>query len=141
MLTMRRFCFAISALLCVVVTPADAQSNLVQRDIKVVTGKDARVAVYANIRPDCTAGPLPTVRLVTPPAHGVVGVKRDTLKVTNFGHCLAVEVPAFIAFYRAADGFSGFDEFILEISTMGGRKQFQHFRLTVSTGPGSGEGL
>ena len=37
-----------------------------------------------------------------PPAHGVVSVKRAMLKATNVKQCLAIDVPAFVAFYRAA---------------------------------------
>ena len=32
---------------------------------------------------DCTAGPLPAVRLVTPPTHGQVTVKQGQLRATN----------------------------------------------------------
>lgn len=34
-------------------------------------------------------------------------VKRAMFKATNFKQCLAIEVPAFVAFYRAAPGFTG----------------------------------
>jgi hypothetical protein len=63
------------------------------------------------------------------------------LKATNLKQCLATEVPAFIAFYRAAENYSGADEFVLELSLAGGRKQLQHFRVNVSTGPGGGQGI
>jgi hypothetical protein len=116
------------------------QAEAIVRAVKVVPGRDARVAVYADIRPDCTSGPLPAIRLVAPPAHGVVSVKRGTLKATNFKQCLATEVPAFVAFYRAAKDFSGTDEFELEIAQAGGRKQLQHFRVDVSGNPG-GQGI
>jgi len=64
-------------------------------------------------------------------------VKRGTLKATNVKQCLATEVPAFVAFYRAALGYNGADEFDLEIS-IAGRKQRQHFRVSVSNGAGGG---
>jgi len=44
-------------------------------------------------------------------------------QATNFKQCLATEVPAFVTFYRAADGFNGADEFVLEIAWAGGRKE------------------
>ena len=93
------------------------------------------------MRPDCTSGPLPAIRLVAPPAHGAVSVKRGTLKATNFKQCLAAEVPALVAFYRAAASFNGTDEFDLEIALAGGRKERQHFRVTVSNNPGGGQGI
>ena len=104
-------------------------------------GHDLRVGIYTSIRPDCTSGPLPAIRLVSAPTHGAVSVKRGMLKATNFKQCLATEVPAFVAFYRAAPDFSGGDAFELEISFAGGRKEIQHFRVTVSASPNGGQGI
>lgn len=140
MIAMRRFWLA-AALLCFSVLVARGQGNVVEREVKAAPGRDVRVGVYTDIRPDCTSGPLPAIRLATPPTHGAVNVKRGTLKATNFKQCLATEVPAFVAFYRAAGEFSGTDEFVLEISWPGGRKELQRFRVNVSTNPGGGQGI
>jgi hypothetical protein len=115
--------------------------GMVERNVKAMPGVDTRVGIYSSIKPDCTSGPLPAIRLAASPAHGAVTVKRGMLKATNFRQCLATDVPVFIAFYRAADGFSGADEFALEISFSGGRKQYQHFRVSVSNTPKGGQGI
>ncbi len=133
MLVIRRFWLTI----LLFATAAGAQ-NTVERDVKAAPGKEARVAVYTDIKPDCTSGPLPAIRLASPPAHGAVTIKRGTLKVTNYKQCLATEVPVFVAFYRAVDSFDGADEFVLEVSMVGGRKELQHFRVNVSANPGGG---
>jgi hypothetical protein len=104
-----------------------------EHNITVAPGKDVRFGVYTDIRPDCGSGPLPGVRLVTPPAHGTVSVKRGTLKATNFKQCLGLDVPAFVGFYRAADGFNGADAFEVEITPQNGAKQRQVFHVTVSS--------
>jgi hypothetical protein len=135
-----RLCLA-AALLCASPLLARAQGTAVEREVKAAAGRDARVGVYTNIRPDCTSGPLPAIRLAAPPAHGTLNVKRGTLKATNFKQCLAAEVPVLVALYRATPNFSGGDEFLLEISWTDGRKQLQHFRVNVSPGPGSGQGI
>jgi hypothetical protein len=127
--------------LCLSVLVARAQADRVEREVKAAPGRDARVGIYTNIRPDCTSGPLPAIRLVAAPAHGAVSVKRGTLKATNFKQCLGIEAPAFVAFYRAAADFSGTDEFELEIGLAGGRKELQHFRVTVANKPGGGQGI
>ena len=137
---MSRGWLAAVALLCVLVLEAGAQ-EMTERQVKAAPGRDNRVAVYTNIQADCTTGPLPAIRLVAPPAHGAVSVKRGMLKATNFKQCLATEVPVFVALYRPARGFSGVDEFELEIGLAGGRKQRQHFRVNVSGSPGSGQGI
>jgi len=112
-----------AALLGICAVSAHAQSGAGEHEVKAAPGKDVRVGVYTTIRPDCTSGPLPAIKLSAPPAHGAVTVKRGTLKATNFKQCLATEVPAFVTFYRAADGFNGADEFVLEIAWAGGRKE------------------
>jgi hypothetical protein len=111
---------------------AGAQTILVDRPIKASPGQTVRVGIYTDIRPDCTSGPLPAIRLAAAPAHGAVSVKRATLKATNVKQCLAIDAPAFIAFYRAAPDYNGADVFDLEVTFYGGRKELQHFRVSVS---------
>lgn len=132
---------ASAVLLCAFTHHAVAQANLIQRDIKAAPGRDVRVGIYSSIQPDCTSGPLPAIRLASAPAHGAVTVKRATLKATNLKQCLATEVPAFVAFYRAAQDFNGADQFDLEISFAGGRKEIQHFRVTIAAAPNGGQGI
>jgi len=120
---------------------ARAQANLAERELKASPGRDVRVGVFTSIRPDCTSGPLPAIRLATAPAHGSVNVKRGMLKATNFKQCLATEVPAFVAFYRAAPDFEGSDAFDLEITFVDGRKQIQHIRMNVTKGSSGAQGI
>ena len=87
------------------------------------------------------SGPLPAIRLATAPAHGTVSVKRATLKATNFKQCLAIDVPAFVAFYRSAPNFAGVDQFELEITFASGRKEIQHFQVSVSSAANGGQGI
>jgi hypothetical protein len=134
----RGFRLALAALLCLPAVAALAQGNVPERELKTAPGRDLRVGIYTDIRQDCTSGPLPAIRLATPPAHGAVNVKRGMLKATNFKQCLAAEVPAFVAFYRAKPDFRGSDQFALEISWPDGRKQLQHFRIDVANAAGEG---
>ena len=117
------------------------QSNLVDRTLGAAPGQNVRVGIYTSIRPDCTSGPLPGIRLAQAPAHGIVSVKRAMLKATNVKQCLAIDVPAFVAFYRAAPNFTGADEFELEVAFAGGRKEIQHFRMTVTGAANGGQGI
>jgi len=141
MVAVNRCVLAAAALLCGSALMAHAQGEGGERQVRAAPGRDARVGIYTNIRPDCTSGPLPAIRLAAAPAHGTVSVKRGTLKATNFKQCLATEVPAFVALYRAETDFTGTDEFALEISLAGGRKLLQRFRVNVSNNPGGGQGI
>ena len=69
----------LAAVLCATAFEAGAQEQPAH-NITAAPGKDVRFGVYTDIRADCGSGPLPGVRLVTPPAHGTVTVKRGTTK-------------------------------------------------------------
>jgi len=131
---------AAAVFLCVSALGAQAQEDTRQHQIKAASGRDARVAVYTNIRPDCTSGPLPAIRLVANPTHGAVTAKRGTFKATNVKQCLAIEVPALVVFYKSTGDYIGADEFEFEV-TLGGRKKREHFQVNVSTNPGGGQGI
>lgn len=141
MLAMPRCWLTAALLLCLSAADVCAQTSSLEREIKAPPGRDVRVGVFTSIRPDCTSGPLPAIRLANAPTHGTVSVKRAMLKATNFKQCLATEVPAFVAFYRAASDFRGADEFDLEISFAAGRKQIQHFRVDVTNDSNAGQGI
>ena len=119
---------------------AFAQDTIIERQAKGQAGRDIRIAVFASILPDCSAGQLPTVRLKQPPANGTVTVKQGRMRTTNFKQCLAVEVPAFVAFYRSAPGFSGQDSVLIEVVSAG-KTQIQRYTVTVEKPPVAGQGI
>jgi hypothetical protein len=129
---------ATAALLCSA-SAVYSQDNSIDREIKAAPGREVRVGIYSSIRPDCTAGPLPAIRLAVAPEHGTVTVRRAMLKATNVKQCLAVEVPAFVAFYRASQDFKSDDRFEFEVSFAAGRKQLQRFHVSISNGPNHGQ--
>jgi hypothetical protein len=106
---------------------------------KLHSGREVRVGIYSSIRPDCTTGPLPAIRLAVAPEHSAVTVRRAMLKATNVKQCLAVEVPAFVAFYRSSQDFKGDDRFELEVSFAAGRKQLQRFHVSISNARNDGQ--
>jgi hypothetical protein len=123
-----------------VVTPicAWAQAPTVERSVKAQPDKDVRVGVYVNVQPDCTSGPLPTIRLSDPPTNGRVVVKRANVGATNYRQCLSLQVPGLVAFYRSKPGFSGTDTLSLEVKLPSGKTQIQRITVTVS---GSGQSI
>ena len=86
--------FVLVALGLLAGSPTSVSAQTVERTAKGVSDKDIRVGVYINVQPDCSSGPLPTIRLTTPPANGKVTVKSGKIKATNYKQCLALEVPA-----------------------------------------------
>jgi len=116
-----------------------AQTNSIARELKVASGREVRVGIYTSMRADCTAGPLPAIRLSVAPNHGTIAVRRATIKATNVKQCLAAELPAFVAFYRAKTDSSTEDRFELEVSFAADRKQIQRFHVIISIGAGEGQ--
>jgi hypothetical protein len=129
---------ALAFLLCLP-SAAYCQTTSLDREIKATPGREVRVGIYTSMRPDCTAGPLPAIRLSVAPEHGNITVRRATLKATNVKECLAAELPAFVAFYRPKADSAADDRFELEVSFAAGRKQIQRFHVTISTGAGDGQ--
>ncbi|MBA4033097.1 MAG: hypothetical protein C0480_00615 [Bradyrhizobium sp.] len=111
---------------------AEGQSQVVERSVKSFPNKDTRIGVYINVRPDCTSGPLPTIRLVSPPASGKVVLKSGRVKATNYKACLALEVPAYVAFYKSPPDFVGNDFLTIEVKFVGGRTEIQKITVIVT---------
>jgi hypothetical protein len=111
---------------------AEEQSRIVERTVKSVPNKDTQIGVYLNVLPDCTSGPLPTIRLVNPPVSGKVVVKTAKVKATNYKACLALEVPAYIAFYKSPPEFLGNDVLTIEVKFAGGRTEIQKITVNVA---------
>jgi hypothetical protein len=111
---------------------AQEPSRVVERTVKSAPNKDTQIGVYLNVLPDCTSGPLPTIRLVTPPASGKVVVKTAKVKATNYKACLALEVPAYVAFYKSPPEFLGNDALTIEVKFDGGRTEIQKITVNVA---------
>jgi hypothetical protein len=116
------------------------QVQVINRTVKGQPDTDIRVGVFVNVKPDCTSGPLPSIRLAGPPENGKVTVKQGKVTATNYRQCLALEVPAFIVFYRPRADFIGVDVLMLEVKSPGGKTEVQKVSVTVGTGP-AGPGI
>jgi len=111
-----------------------ALAQTVTRAARGEPGKDIRVGVFINVKQDCSSGPLPTIRLVEKPANGTVTVKSGKINVKNYKQCLALEVPAYVAFYKSEPTFNGVDSFVIEVRFPEGRTEMQKLNVTVGTG-------
>lgn len=108
------------------------QQVLPERQVKGAAGRDIRVLVLTNLRPNCTSGPLPTVRLVAPPGNGKLTVRRVRVNATNVGSCLSMEVPALVGLYRSAPEFEGEDSVTVEIRPDEGAPQLRRIIINVT---------
>jgi hypothetical protein len=107
----------------------------VERTAKGAAAKNIEVGLYLNVKPDCTTGTLPAIRLVDPPANGTVIIKQAKVRAHNYKQCLALEVPGFIAFYQSKPDFVGTDIVVIEIKYPEGRTELQRITVNVGTRP------
>jgi hypothetical protein len=127
---------SVASLLGLGATAALAQApTTVERTAKGPTAKNIEVGLYLNVKPDCTSGTLPAIRLIEPPANGTVTIKQAKVRATNYKQCLALEVPGFIAFYQSKPDFSGIDKVVIEVKYPEGRTELQRITVNVGTGP------
>ena len=137
----RRFTVAVlgvsaACLAGISVTAALAQTpTTVERSAKGPTAKNIEVGLFLNVKPDCTSGTLPAIRLVEPPTNGTVSIKQAKVRATNYKQCLALEVPGFIAFYQSKPDFVGTDKVVIEVKYPQGRTELQHITINVGVGP------
>jgi hypothetical protein len=116
-----------------------AQVQVVNRRVNGRPDSDIQVGIYVSIKADCTPGPLPSIRLASPPENGKVTVKQAKVTATNYKQCLGLEVPAFVAFYYPRSDFVGVDVLTLEVRFPGGKTEVQKISVAVGTGaPGPG---
>jgi hypothetical protein len=115
--------------------PALAQTNSVFRNVEAVSGKVARLGSHTVVKPDCSPGPLPEIKVLTPPKNGSLNVRTGKAKTTRYPKCPNLETPAIGVFYMPPANFKGSDEIIYELKAPDGRTQSHHVRITVTDKP------
>jgi hypothetical protein len=116
-----------------IAAPLSAQEKVVEHTVKGLPGKDIQVAAYLNVLPDCSSGPLPTIRLISPPAHGKLVVKKGNASALNYKQCLAFQAPAYVAFYRSQPDFSGSDTMSVEVRYQAGKTEIQKITVMIAS--------
>jgi len=131
MVRRNRLAPALACALILAATAALSQSNNAYRSTDVVAGKPHRLGVYGNVQKDCTSGPLPTVRVVTPPKHGELNVRSGKLKAGRISRCPELEATAQGVFYKPNPTYRGADEVSYEVKSASGKVESHTVRITV----------
>ncbi len=124
--------------LILLATPTAAQSNSAHRSTDVVAGKQHRLGAYGNVQKDCTPGPLPSIRIVTPPKHGELNVRTGKLKAGRVSRCPNLEPTALGVFYKANSTYKGVDQVSYEVKSASGKVESHTVRITVKDAPAAG---
>jgi hypothetical protein len=95
---------AVSTLVLAAV-PALAQEKLF-RNVDAQPGKTQRLAVAANVSPDCKPGTPPDIKVLQPPKNGSLAVRSGETPAGQLKRCPGLKVPVQGVFYQAKAGFS-----------------------------------
>jgi hypothetical protein len=119
--------------------PALAQEKI-YRSTDAVSGKSVRLSVHGNVSKDCKAGPLPEIKIVTPPKHGALAVRQGKVKAGQLKRCPNLDVPVEGVFYQANASYTGEDEVAYEVKRAGGPVQSMTVKINVGAQakPGAG---
>lgn len=72
---------------------ASAQEQIF-RNVSVAQGARVRVGIHGNVSSECSPGPLPEIKVVTPPKYGTLAVSSGKTKAGTLKRCPQLEVPA-----------------------------------------------
>ena len=102
----------------------------------VASGAKQRIDVYVSLNPDCSATGDINVRVTKQPEHGTV----ETVATTGYPHfpkenirskCSQYKVKGTLVNYKAAEKYTGNDEFDLLVLYPGGFARELHFDISV----------
>jgi hypothetical protein len=87
----------------------------ITRERIVKSGKQTNVTAFNQVNPDCSAGRLPNIKIVSGPAHGKLVLSRQQLNPKfNSGDlrhkCNSRKLPVTVLLYTSDKGFSGLDK-------------------------------
>lgn len=131
MVRLKRLAPALACALVLSASAALAQTNSAHRSADAVAGKPHRIGAYGNVQKDCTSGPLPTIRVLTPPKHGELNIRSGKLKAGRISRCPKLEATAQGIFYKASSTYKGADEVSYEVRSASGKVETHTVRITV----------
>ncbi|KQP51687.1 4-aminobutyrate aminotransferase [Methylobacterium sp. Leaf399] len=110
--------------------PAFAQTT-VTRSESVASGKSVRLAIVPNLKKDCSAGPMPEIRVSGAPKNGSLVTKVGKIKTPASYRCPGKDAAVQAVFYEAKANYTGADEVVVDIKDSDGQVQTQTIKITV----------
>lgn len=129
---------ALAAMPAMSQSAAQAQGTSAYRSADAVAGEQQRLGVYGNVQKDCTSGPLPTVRVLTPPKRGELNVRSGKLKPGRISLCPKLEATAEEVFYKANAAFKGTGKVAYEVRSASGKVESHTVKFTVKEASAAG---
>ncbi|HLM22393.1 MAG TPA: hypothetical protein VK390_12845 [Propionibacteriaceae bacterium] len=108
--------------------------ELVQQILKAVRPS---AGSFSNLKPDCSPGPLPEIKVVTPANTGVIAVRRRQGKLCPATRCPNADATAQIVSYQAKPTPDQ-DEVVFQVTLPNGKVVLHTVVISVTEGPGTG---
>jgi hypothetical protein len=107
--------------------------------VEVGADKLLQLSYHASVHKDCTAGRLPTVRVIEPPTSGTLTVREAELTTTRVRGCPTLKMPARVVFYQSRPGYAGPDHVKYEVTSENGEVTTYDTTITVKRVPAQGQ--
>jgi hypothetical protein len=123
----------VSSTICLFSLSALAQQERVYETAQAVTGTPVQIGVFARANnAECKSGPLPEIRVLQPPEHGALTVKKGTLKTDRYPKCPGLRVNAQVLFYQSRANYVGTDSVAFEVTYDNGEMQAREISIKVA---------
>lgn len=117
--------FAFAAAITASAGPAASQSSQ-SATLSVASGQQLRLGYYSIFKKDCSAGPVPEIRISSPPKHGSLTLQIGTLATKRLQNCPEAKAPVQVVFYRSSPGYSGPDSVAFDVVNILTRQTQSH---------------
>ncbi len=103
--------------------------------VETVAGVATRIGYYASAKKDCAPAPLPTIRVLKPPKHGVLSIRAGAVVTNQRANCPNLKTPAQVLFYQGNADYQGADELAYEVTSSNGDVGVYNISVTVKEAP------
>jgi hypothetical protein len=113
--------------------PAFSQSAN-YKSTETVAGVASQLDYFATGKKDCSPAAPPTVRVITPPKHGLLTIRRGTVTTNKIQNCPNLQTPVNVIFYTGNAGYAGPDEVVYEVTDSKGEVSVYNIAVNVKEG-------
>jgi hypothetical protein len=105
-------------------------------DSSVFKGNEARIAALNYVNADCSSGPVPALRIITPPTNGAYRLDETSIPIdrrpdNSRTACNGKPVSAVAVYYSAKAEFTGSDEMVIDVDFRNGTVRRFIYAITV----------
>lgn len=115
--------------------PAAPTLDAATRAQPVVTGRPARVFVFAGVGKNCEPVAEPEIAIDAPPAKGDISLQKGqetTIMSSAKGTCIGARARGTGVYYTARAGSAGADRFSVTARLAGGETSTRNFEVTIA---------